>query len=79
MIYQLLNYIFGWDYIAWSNSADNGVARVQKIGKGQPWYFRYKITGVVDVIKEPNQVVWLTCESDKYFPPNKEPASANER
>lgn len=27
-MYKLLNYLFGWDYIAWDNTVARGVARV---------------------------------------------------
>ena len=66
-MWKLLNNIFGWDYIQWSNSADSGVARVHKEHGGKCWYWRYKTTHLADVIKEPGQVLWLTCEPSKYL------------
>lgn len=66
MIY-LFNKLFGWDYIHWTNSCDQGVARVRKDGNGKAWYFRYKITSVVDIIRDKDQVIWLTCSPDKYL------------
>ena len=67
-MYKLYKYLFGWDYIHWSNSADQGIARVHKTLDGNVWYWRYKITSIVDEIKSPNEVIWLTCSSLKYFP-----------
>lgn len=42
MIYTLLNFLFGWDYIHWVHSIDQGVARVFKAKDGRVVYFRYK-------------------------------------
>ncbi len=67
MIYKLLNKLFGWDYIAWHNSADDGVARVYKDYAGNAYYWRYKNTKVTDTIIVPEQVLWLTCNPDKYL------------
>ena len=67
MIWRLMNLLFGWDYIAWSNSADQGIARVYADHSGKVFYWRYRITGVVDVILEPNDYIWLTCLPSKYF------------
>ena len=70
MIYKLLNKLFGWDYISWSNSAADGVARVHVDGMRRVWYWRYKGTKVVDIIEDPAKVIWLTCSPNKYFPPS---------
>ena len=67
MIYQILHYFFGWDYISWSNIAADGVARVFKTHDGRVCYWRYKTTKVLDEIKEPRHVKWLTCSPSKYF------------
>jgi len=68
-MWKLLNFIFGWDYVHWKNSADQGIARVFRDASGRPVYWRYKITKVLDVIEEENQVTWLTCRPSKYLPP----------
>ena len=68
VMYKLLNKLFGWDYIIWSNFADSGVARVRVDREGVVWYWRYRSTKVADVIKYPNALLWLTCPSTKYFP-----------
>ena len=70
MIYKLLNKLFAWDYIGWSNSADQGIARVHVDGMRRVWYWRYKGSKVVDIIVDPAKVVWLTCSPNKYFPPS---------
>lgn len=66
MIYKLLHWIFGWDYIYWSNFAAQGIARVHTTG-GKVWYWRYKNTKVLDVIRTRDQVVWLTCPAEAYL------------
>jgi hypothetical protein len=71
MIYALLHKLFGWDYIQWRNSADAGVARVRVDGMGRVWYWRYRSIKLVDYIKKPEQVLWLTCSPVKYFPDEK--------
>lgn len=68
-MWRLLNKLFGWDYVAWTNSADNGIARVHLDGDGRPYYFRYKISKVIDRLCPHNQydtIIWLTCSSSKY-------------
>ena len=70
MIYKLLNKLFGWDYIGWSNSVDDGVARVHVDGMRRVWYWRYKGTKVADIIVDPAKVIWLTCSPNKYFRPS---------
>lgn len=67
MMYNILNKLFGWDYVAWRNSADSGIARVFTDGDGVAYYFRYKNTKVVDRIYDKNIVIWLTCNPDKYM------------
>jgi len=66
MLYKLLHKLFGWDYIAWKNSSDQGIARVLVYSSGV-FYWRYKVTKVLDEITDVNQVVWLTCDSNKYL------------
>ena len=67
MGWKLLNKLFGYDYIAWNNHAASGVARVQKDGNGIPYYFRYKNICLTDRITSAEQVIWLTCSSEKYL------------
>lgn len=66
-MYKLLNYLFGWDYIAWKNSIDSGIARVYLSGDGTAFYFRYRNICCIDKIHKPEQVIWLTCASKKYL------------
>ena len=65
-MYKLLKTLFGWDYIQWSNSADSGIARLHKDHNGKCWYWRYKITSVIDTINTKDQVIWLTCSPSDY-------------
>lgn len=67
MIWRLLNLFLGFDYIYWSNSADQGIARVFRLPDGGVYYWRYRITSVMDEIKSPEQVRWITCKPSKYF------------
>jgi hypothetical protein len=71
-MYKLLNYLFGWDYIHWKNSADQGISRIRLDGQGLPYYWRYGSARVLDIIATPISVTWLTCEPSKYAPPAKE-------
>ena len=66
-MYKLWNLIFGWDYIIWSNSADQGIRRVRVLPDETIGYWRYRHIKVFDEINHPNQVKWLTCSPDKYF------------
>ena len=67
MLYKLKHKLFGWDYIHWKNFITAGIARVHVARDGKVYYWRYKTTKVLDEIKEPNQVTWLTCKPEKYF------------
>ncbi len=67
MIYKVLNFLFGFDYIIWKNSCDSGISRVRKDYSGNVWYWRYRTTHIADIICEPKQVMWLTCKPSKYF------------
>lgn len=66
MIYKLLNKWFGWDYISWTNSADQGIARVHRSGNGQAYFWRYKGTHLAARIHKADQVIWLTCSPEEY-------------
>ena len=66
-MWKILHVVFGFDYVYWDNSVDNGIARVY-IYDGNVCYWRYRITHVLDKITKPSQVMWLTCSSSKYFP-----------
>lgn len=69
-MWKLLNKIFGWDYIQWSNSCDQGVARVYADHNGRTYYWRYGNMRLADEIKVANQVFWLTCHPSKYMRSN---------
>jgi hypothetical protein len=71
-MYKILNYLFGFDYIQWSNSYDEGIARVHKDCNGNLFYWRYKNIKVAGPINNASSFLWLTCSSDKYLQiPNK--------
>jgi len=67
MIYPLLHKLFGWDYIIWSNSCDQGISRIRKLPDGTIWYWQYKITRVAVTFPTHHRVIWLTCKPEKYF------------
>ena len=66
-MYKILNYIFGWDYIYWRNTASQNIARVFLTADGKAVYWRYKNISVLDEIKTKDQVLWLTCNPEKYM------------
>jgi hypothetical protein len=68
-MWYLLNKVFGWDYVHWKNFADQGIAKIHLDGEGNPYYFRYKMTKVIDgLLDEPYiKIIWLTCKPDKYL------------
>jgi hypothetical protein len=68
-MYKLYNWLFGWDYICWQNSADSGIARVHKSKDNKVFYWRYKITNLIDYLppQHGQRVTWLTCSPDKYI------------
>lgn len=66
MLWPILHRLFGWDYIAWNNGVDQGIARVHRDGTGAAYYWRYRSIRVIDVIKTVDQVLWLTCRPSKY-------------
>lgn len=67
-MHKFFHLLFGWDYIYWSNCTDQGVARIYKSPDGKIYYYRYKATGVLDIVEKPAQVLWLTCPASKFFP-----------
>lgn len=70
MRWRLLHRLFGYDYIQWRNSADQGVARVRLDGMGRAYYWRYESIKVIGFITDPKEVVWLTCSPEKYINPS---------
>jgi hypothetical protein len=69
MLYKILNKLFGWDYILWSNTADSGIARILVDGYGRLFYWRYKSIKAADLVdtNNPKRYVWLTCHPSKYI------------
>ena len=65
-MYRLYNYLFGWDYITWTNSADEGISRVRSDKNGNVYYWRYSVTSVADPVVSAKNHLWLTCEPSKY-------------
>lgn len=67
-MWKLWNKLFGWDYVVWSNTADQGIARVHVDGLGRAYCWRYSGVAICDVIQKPKDVIWLTCHPAKYLP-----------
>jgi hypothetical protein len=67
-MWRILHRLFGWDYVAWWNSADQGIARVHVDGMDRVYYWPYKCIASADFITEPERVIWLTCRPEKYMP-----------
>jgi hypothetical protein len=67
-MWRIFHLLFGWDYVAWANSAHQGIARVHVDGMGRAYYWRYKAIRVADFIEKPECVIWLTCGPEKYMP-----------
>jgi len=65
-MWKILNFLFGWDYIAWKNTADSGIARIRRDQNGNLFYWRYKATKVADPITKARDFLWLTCPPEKY-------------
>lgn len=67
MMWKLKHRLFGWDYIQWRNTCDEGIARVHVDGMGRAYYWRYPSIKVADIIRDPDKVLWLTCPPHKYM------------
>lgn len=68
IIYKLNNYLFGWDYVVWTDYlADKGISRVVKLPDGTIGYWDTILLPIFSTIKNPESVVWLTCKPEKYF------------
>ena len=65
-MYKILNWLFGWDYITWSDYCDQGIARVRVDKNGNVYYWRYWITKDADPVKSAKNHLWLTCPPSKY-------------
>ena len=66
-MWRLFNWLFGWDYIYWKNSSAQGVARIIELPSGLVGYWQYRSISVFQIICNPDQIIWLTCKSEKYF------------
>ena len=66
MMYKIKHFLFGWDYIQWRNTADQGIARVIKLPDGRIVYWKYKSTQLLDEITDRTKVYWLTCKPSKF-------------
>ena len=72
--YKLLNYLFGWDYILWSNIMYKGISRIRKLPNGDVYFLAYgSFDGFNNVTTGTGNgekiVAWLTCDESKYLNP----------
>ena len=68
--HKIFHFLFGWDFVHWKNSCDQGIRRVRVDFEGNPYYVRYSITNVIDKLNDPcilGNVIWLTCKRSKYL------------
>ncbi len=67
-MHLLFNYLFGWDYVYWKNSADRGISRVRITADGTPYYYRYGTADIIDLADGTvSEILWLTCLRSKYY------------
>lgn len=66
-MWKILNYLFGWDYISWSNSMFSGVERIMLDGNGDAFFFQYNSTNLPVRITKAEDHLWLTCKPSKYL------------
>lgn len=65
-MYKILNCLFGWDYVYWESKSGilSCITRMRKNEDNQCYincFYR------VRKITSPNEVIFLTCKSSKYF------------
>ena len=75
MLYKILNYLFGWDYIYFKNCAAQGVKKIHTDAYGNPYYI-WAVNSRVHITHK-KQVMWLTCEAEKYLEENLERSHFN--
>ena len=63
MIYKILHYLFGWDYVYWKYSY-NGISRIHFDAEGKIYIWKY---GEIAHIENKKDFVWLTCKPEKYL------------
>lgn len=71
-MYRIFKLILRRDYIHWHNVAGSGIARIRKDAEGNVYYYRYKITKVIDTLPatDGQRIIWLTCLPSKYLEKN---------
>jgi len=66
-MYKLFNYLFGWDYIQWSNPVDQGVARVRVDYNNKCWYWQYYTTRIAKISYVDEGVISIDVKKDTYL------------
>ena len=67
MIYKILHYLFGWDYVYWKYAyycVHTGISRIRFDAEGKIYFWR---DDEIIHIKNKEDVVWLTCKPEKYL------------
>lgn len=67
MMYKILNKLLGWDYILWADCNRQGTSRIHSDYAGTVWYYVSKRKNIVNAIKDPRGLIWLTCQPSKYL------------
>jgi hypothetical protein len=70
MFYKILNKLFGIDYVIVKHGYDSKILPVDKDFDGNVFY---KHWGNAFLILNKEKVLWITCESSKYFVPKEKP------
>lgn len=65
-MWKLKHLFFGWDYIQWSNGLYSGICRVFRLKTGEAAYMPYPFLEHLHIIRQADDVRWLTCMPSKY-------------
>ena len=71
MFYKFMNRLFGFDYVIVKHGYDSKILPVDKDFDGNVFY---TFAGSAFLILNKEKVLWITCESSKYFVPTEKPA-----
>lgn len=64
-MYRIFKILFGWNYIHWYSGQDQGYSRIFVTKCGSVCFYRFRNNLVT--LKNPEAVIWLTCEPSLYF------------
>jgi hypothetical protein len=64
-MYKLKNFLFGYDYVYCKSTLN--ISKVRTLPDGTVYFYDYPFIKSIQVIDNPNNVLWLTCLPSKYF------------